>query len=117
VVDRLRELYEGGGLAVVGPVSAAGSALLNNHTMALTNLLAIQGLAGPTEHAYLAALVGGDLGPRLLPVGSLAGLLWLSLLGRLGVEVSLRRFVAVGTLVTVPSLAGSLAVLALTAPG
>lgn len=56
----------------------------------------IRELPGAGEDAYLAALVGGDLGPRLLPVGSLAGLLWLNLLGRLGVVVPLRRFVAVG---------------------
>lgn len=113
VVGWLGELYAGGGPPVIGLVSAAGSALINNHAMALTNLLAIQELPGGGEEAYLAALIGGDLGPRLLPVGSLAGLLWLSLLGRLGVTVSLRRFVLVGAAVTVPSLAASLAVLAL----
>ncbi|MGH3679592.1 MAG: ArsB/NhaD family transporter [Natronosporangium sp.] len=114
VVERLRELYEaGGGTAVVGVTSAAGSALINNHSMALANLLAIQHLPGAGEKTYLAALVGGDLGPRVLPIGSLAGLLWLTLLGRLGVELRLRQFVVVGTLVTVPSLAASLGVLAL----
>jgi arsenical pump membrane protein len=112
VVDHLRGLYEAGGMPVVGVTSAVGSALINNHSMALTNLLAIQGLAGE-QQAYLAALVGGDLGPRLLPIGSLAGLLWLTLLGRLGVAVPLRTFVSVGTVVTVPSLVVSLAVLAL----
>jgi arsenical pump membrane protein len=112
VVEWLRDLYAAGGIAVVGVVSAAGSALINNHSMALTNLLAIQELPRPAERDYLAALVGGDLGPRLLPIGSLAGLLWLTLLARLGVEVPLRRFVLVGTVVTAPSLAVSLAVLA-----
>jgi arsenical pump membrane protein len=113
VVDRLRELYEWGDPMVVGVTSAVGSALINNHSMALTNLLAIQEIAGAGEDEYLAALVGGDLGPRLLPIGSLAGLLWLALLRRLEVEVPLRRFVVVGTAVAVPSLLASLAVLAL----
>jgi arsenical pump membrane protein len=112
-VDWLRDLYQAGGVVVVGLASALGSALINNHSMALTNLLAIQHLPGVGEEAYLAALVGGDLGPRLLPIGSLAGLLWLALLGRLGVEVPLRRFIVVGATVTVPSLAASLGVLAL----
>jgi arsenical pump membrane protein len=113
VVDRLRELYEWGDPTVVGVTSAVGSALINNHSMALTNLLAIQEIPGAGEDEYLAALVGGDLGPRLLPIGSLAGLLWLALLRRLEVEVPLRRFVVVGTAVAVPSLLASLAVLAL----
>lgn len=112
-VDLLRGLYAATDSTVVGVVSAAGSALINNHSMALINLVAIRDLPGAGEDAYLVALVGGDLGPRLLPIGSLAGLLWLALLRRMAVEVSLRQFVAVGVTVTVPSLAASLAVLAL----
>ena len=60
-----------------------------------------------------AALIGGDLGPRFLPTGSLAGLLWLDLLRRHAVDIRLRQFVGVGTVVTVPALAVSLAILAL----
>lgn len=113
VVDRLTDLYAGGGQAVIGVTSAVGSALINNHSMALTNVLAVEALPASTDADYLAALVGGDLGPRLLPIGSLAGLLWIAVLRGLGVEVTLRRFVAVGLAVTVPSLAVSLGVLAL----
>ena len=113
VVDRLTDLYADGGDGVIGVTSAIGSALINNHSMALTNLLAVEALPTTTDADYLFALVGGDLGPRLLPIGSLAGLLWIAVLRGLGVEVTLKRFVAVGTAVTVPSLAVSLAVLAL----
>jgi arsenical pump membrane protein len=113
-VERLTDLYEEGGQSVIGVTSALGSALVNNHSMALTNLLAVEGLRSEGAEAYLAALIGGDLGPRLLPIGSLAGLLWIAVLGSLGVEVSLRRFAVVGVAVTIPSLAVSLGVLALT---
>jgi arsenical pump membrane protein len=113
VVDQLRHLYQQAGTPAVGAVSAIGSALINNHSMALTNLLAIQSLPGDQYDAYLAALIGGDLGPRLLPIGSLAGLLWLTLLARMGVTVPLRRFILVGTATTVPTLALSLAMLTL----
>jgi arsenical pump membrane protein len=113
VVERLTDLYDEGGQGVIGVTSAIGSALINNHSMALTNLLAVEGLPATTDAHYFAALVGGDLGPRLLPIGSLAGLLWIAVLRALGVEVTLRRFVAVGAAVTVPSLAVSLGVLAL----
>ena len=54
--------------------------------------------------ADLQKLVGGGPGPRLLPMGSLAGLLWLEMLRRAGVEVSVRRFVVVGALATIPTL-------------
>jgi arsenical pump membrane protein len=112
-VNQLAGLYEQTGTTAIGVVSALGSAVINNHSMALINLLAIPAVPDAGRDGYLAALVGGDLGPRLLPVGSLAGLLWLALLRRLGIDVPLRRFILVGAAVTIPSLAASLAVLAL----
>jgi arsenical pump membrane protein len=48
--------------------------------------------------------VGGDLGPRLLPFGSLAGLLWRDALRREGQAVSYRTFAHVGIVTTVPPL-------------
>ena len=92
----------------LGTVAAAGSALINNHPMALLHSIALRG--APDVHV-LAALVGGDLGPRLLPIGSLAGLLWIHALRRQGVRVPLRTFVTVGVAVTIPSLIVSLVIL------
>jgi len=117
VADRLADLYRlapGGGalkVGLVGTGAALGSALVDNHPMAILNMLALDG--AHNGRALLAALVGGDIGPRLLPIGSLAGLLWLSLLGRAGVRISLRRFVSIGTLTLLPTLALSLLMLAL----
>ena len=98
-------------LATVGVISAAGSALLNNHPMSLLNGFALLDLELQDKGAYFAALIGGDLGPRLLPMGSLAGLLWFDTLRRHGVEISVLEFVKIGVIVTVPSLAVSLGVL------
>jgi arsenical pump membrane protein len=72
--------------------------------MAILNALAIHNLTGDTQQQMLAALIGGDLGPRLLPMGSLAGLLWLDSLQRQGIRISVSRFVLVGMAVTVPTL-------------
>jgi arsenical pump membrane protein len=99
-------------VATVGVVSSVGSALLNNHPMAILNALALDGVPGAGKREVLAALVGGDLGPRLLPMGSLAGLLWMESLRRQKVEISLRQFVYVGVWVTLPTLIVSLLVLA-----
>ncbi|MBX3159007.1 MAG: hypothetical protein KF773_23775 [Deltaproteobacteria bacterium] len=111
-VDHLRALYDvdgGARLAAIGVTSALGSALIDNHPMALLNLMAIDASSDPRP--ILAALVGGDIGPRLLPIGSLAGLLWIDLLRRAGIDVGVARFVRVGTLALLPTLAGSLALL------
>jgi arsenical pump membrane protein len=76
--------------ATIGAVATVGSAIMNNHPMALLHSLA---LADQPDSYIYAALVGGDLGPRLLPVGSLAGLLWLDALRRRGISVPLRLFI------------------------
>jgi arsenical pump membrane protein len=114
VVEALASLYRDtpAPMSTVGASSAIGSAVLNNHPMALVNLLAVQG-AGGDVRIVLAGLVGGDLGPRLLPIGSLAGLLWLDVLRRMDVRIGIGTFVRLGFLVTVPSMIASLAVLRL----
>ena len=110
VTARLAEAYATtrAPIATVGGVATVGSALIGNHAMALLHSLA---LAGAPDRLVFAALVGGDLGPRLLPIGSLAGLLWMHQLRHQGVQVSLWTFVRVGTIVTVPSVGASLLVL------
>jgi arsenical pump membrane protein len=95
----------------VGVVSAVGSAIVDNHPMSILNMLALG--AHGSSRLLLAALVGGDIGPRLLPIGSLAGLLWMDVLRRSGVEISTGKFVRLGTIVLVPTLAISLVMLRL----
>jgi arsenical pump membrane protein len=101
--DELAHLYarSPAPLFTVGSVGAIGSALVNNHPMALLHSIA---LATAPDLLVYAALVGGDLGPRLLPIGSLAGLLWLHALRRRGITIPLGTFVRVGAIVTIPSL-------------
>jgi arsenical pump membrane protein len=110
VTDALGELYARSPTPIptVGTVAAVGSALINNHPMALLHSVTLEG--APNTVVY-AALIGGDLGPRLLPIGSLAGLLWLHTLRVRGVAVPLSTFIGVGLVVTVPSLVVSLAML------
>ena len=108
IVGRLADLYAGGDVSTIGAASALGSAVLNNHPMSILNMLALE--HGGQRQA-LAALIGGDLGPRLLPMGSLAGLLWLDALRKLRVDVSLGAFVRLGLMISVPTLALSLAML------
>jgi arsenical pump membrane protein len=115
VVDRLASLYasapsgSGRELGVVGVMAAVGSAAVDNHPMSVLNMMALGAHGG--SRPLLAALVGGDIGPRLLPIGSLAGLLWMSLLRRDGVEIRIGTFVRLGTLVLLPTLALSLVML------
>lgn len=112
LVSHLSSAYANLGIFGIGTISAAGAALVNNHPMTLINMLAIDvGADGSHLRQMLAALIGGDLGPRLLPWGSLAGLLWYASLRRFGIHIAIRTFVVVGAAVTVPSLLVSLALL------
>lgn len=112
-VDYLASIYDGAGVGIIGATAAAGSAVLNNHPMAIINLLALEATPDSGSQEILAVLIGGDLGPRLLPIGSLAGLLWLEACRRQHVDVSLGQFVKVGFLVTIPTLFASLLILEL----
>jgi len=110
-VDALARLYEGGGLLVLAGASALGSAVLNNHPMTILNLLALKSSVFSDEMHYLVALACGDIGPRLLPSGSLAGLLWLAACRRANLRVPLRWFILVGAVTLIPALSISVAVL------
>jgi arsenical pump membrane protein len=118
LVPRIAHLYSLAGdpsaqIVVIALLSTIGSAILNNHPMAILNALAIRDMPGSMLPHVLAALIGGDLGPRLLPMGSLAGLLWLDLLRRQGIHIGLSRFIRVGLAVTLPTLVLSLSLLLL----
>ncbi len=114
LITRYQRLHSDLAEATVALVSALGSAIFNNHPMALVNAAALGGDSAAAQRDVLAALVGGDLGPRLLPIGSLAGLLWLDALRRQGIRVSFRTFARVGMVTTIPSvIIGALVVEAL----
>ncbi|MGE0401821.1 MAG: ArsB/NhaD family transporter [Kofleriaceae bacterium] len=113
VVDWLHDVYSSSDapLATIGTASAIGSAVLNNHPMSVLNAIALD--LGGGDHAYaFAALIGGDLGPRLLPIGSLASLLWFDILRKHDVTIRMTTFIRIGAVLTLPTLAVSLLVLA-----
>lgn len=97
------QLYAGGAVTV-------GDALINNLPAGVVVRYALRG-HGISAHVAHAALVGIDLGPNLSISGSLATLLWVMMLRRDGIEVNAWRFLALGALVTIPSLALALSVL------
>lgn len=102
--------------ATVGLVAAACSALINNHPTADIMAFTIQELSLPESQRKLlglAALIGGDLGPKMLPIGSLAALIWFGLLRDRGVEIPYSLYIKLGVPITLAALACSLAVLSL----
>jgi arsenical pump membrane protein len=99
---------------VMGGLVSLLSTVVNNHpalmigTLTLTEMH-LQPL--PLRMAYLASVAGSDLGALLLPIGTLASLLWLHILRRHKVRVNWKEYVRVTILVIPPSLLFTLIVL------
>ena len=101
-----------------GLVAGTASAIINNHPTADMMAWVIQGLPFPGGEKRLlafAALVGGDLGPKMLPIGSLAALMWFRILRDKGVGIPYSLYVRVGVPVTLAAILLSLLALNLEA--
>jgi arsenical pump membrane protein len=108
---------QGTGLLILtsGFMAAICSALMNNHPTAYLMALAIGDLGvSPATQKVLAfaVLIGGDLGPKMLPIGSLAALLWFQILREHDIHVPYSLYVKIGLPVTLIALALALSVLA-----
>lgn len=101
-------------LARTAWVSAVAANVIDNLPALLIALPAVGHHVTP---ALWAVLAGVNLGPVVLVTGSLASLLWLDAMGRLGVPVTARQFTRVGIRVGVPAaLAGGIVAVALLSP-
>lgn len=88
---------------------AGGAANVVNNLPAL--LVSLGALGHHTSAGLWAVLVGVNMGPVLLVTGSLASLLWLATMRRLGAEVRASDFTRFGVAVGLPAAAAGLAVL------
>jgi arsenical pump membrane protein len=82
----------------IATVAAVLSNVVNNLPAVLVLLPLVAGAGAP---AILAVLIGVNVGPNLTYVGSLANLLWRSVVHREGLPAGYREFTRVG-LITVP---------------
>ena len=94
----------------VGALVALLSNLVNNLPAGLFARTAVQAAHAPPQ-ITAAILIGVDLGPNLSVTGSLATILWLSVLRREGLEISGARFLRIGCVVMIPALLLSLGAL------
>jgi len=116
--ETLATITQHGNLATAtgtGFLVAGMSSVMNNMPTTLIAALGIEaaGTTGLTEQimAY-AAVIGADLGPKITPIGSLATLLWLSVLDRKGMHIGWGTYFKVGIVLTIPVLAVTLLALA-----
>jgi arsenical pump membrane protein len=98
-----------------GFATAALSAVMNNLPTTLVAALSVHGshVVGSAHRALVYAdVVGADLGPKFTPIGSLATLLWLHVLGTKGIKITWSQYLRQGVVLTVPVLTATLLALA-----
>ncbi len=110
-IDAIRMLLERSdsiaGVFSIGAIMMLACNLFNNLPVALASGVALQS-ASVTPRVAHATLVAIDLGPNLAVSGSLATLLWLVVLRREGIDVTVWQFSQIGTVVLLPALGAAL---------
>lgn len=116
LLDRTAQGGVWGAAFGTGIIAALLSSVMNNMPTVLVGALSIDAThaTGAIKEAMIYAnVIGCDLGPKITPIGSLATLLWLHVLGQKGIRIGWGYYFRVGVTLTIPILLITLAALAL----
>ncbi len=116
LLDRAAQGGVWGAAFGTGILAALLSSVMNNMPTVLVGALSIdatQATGAVKEAMIYANVIGCDLGPKITPIGSLATLLWLHVLGQKGIRIGWGYYFRVGATLTIPVLLVTLAALAI----
>jgi arsenical pump membrane protein len=89
-------------------VITVGTSLMNNWPMTILGLLSIHqaAITGPAlTNLVFSIIIGNNLGPHFFPLGSLDILMWLEIIRRKGVNISLKEYLKVGATLSIAQVA------------
>jgi arsenical pump membrane protein len=116
LLDRTAQGGVWGAAFGTGIIAALLSSVMNNMPTVLVGALSIDAThaTGAIKEAMIYAnVIGCDLGPKITPIGSLATLLWLHVLGQKGIRIGWGYYFKVGATLTILVLLVTLAALAI----
>ncbi|KQN05125.1 arsenic transporter [Sphingomonas sp. Leaf230] len=116
LLDRTAQGGVWGAAFGTGIIASLLSSVMNNMPTVLVGALSIDAThaTGAIKEAMIYAnVIGCDLGPKITPIGSLATLLWLHVLGQKGIRIGWGYYFKVGATLTIPVLLVTLAALAI----
>ncbi|CAN5349112.1 arsenical efflux pump membrane protein ArsB [soil metagenome] len=116
LLDRTAQGGVWGAAFGTGIIAALLSSVMNNMPTVLVGALSIDAThaTGAVREAMVYAnIIGCDLGPKITPIGSLATLLWLHVLGQKGIRIGWGYYFKIGVTLTIPVLLVTLAALAI----
>ncbi len=89
-------------------VVTVGASIVNNWPMTILGMLSIHQTAvnGPLLTGLVFSnIIGNNLGPHFFPLGSLAIIMWLEVMRRKGVSISLKEYLKVGATLSIVQVA------------
>lgn len=88
-------------LAAVAFGTGLGANIVNNIPMAVAMISLLRSTAGPiAEPIAFATLIGTNIGPSIITVGSLATMLWLAIVRQRGVQMNALTYTKIGIITT-----------------
>ena len=96
------------GIFAPSMVITVGASFMNNWPMTILGLLSIQhiGASGSTLTGLIFSnIIGNNLGPHFFPLGSLAIVMWLEMMRRKGINISLKQYLKVGAVLSIAQVA------------